>query len=116
MPCATQEDSASVPADRASAKADFLHKKCGALRIKISLSFSWDIEILQLPVKFQTTIDLTYKESWPSELGNYFVCKRFAVHNLLWSLEFVIQRNLEHDTIAAMVLLYNKYKEFQWYH
>ena len=38
---------------------------------------------------------------WPSGLGNYFVCKRFAVHTLLWSLEFAIQINLEHDTIAV---------------
>ena len=34
-------------------------------------------------------------------LGNYFVCKRFAVQTLLWSLEFVIEINLEHDTIAV---------------
>ena len=33
-----------------------------------------------------------------SGLGNYFVCKRFAVQILMWSLEFVIQINLEHDT------------------
>ena len=31
----------------------------------------------------------------------YFVCKRFAVQTLLWLIEFVIQTNLEHDTIAA---------------
>ena len=36
-----------------------------------------------------------------SGLGNYFVCKRFAVQILMWSLEFVIQINLEHDTIAV---------------
>ena len=36
-----------------------------------------------------------------SGLGNYFVCKRFAVQTLLWSLEFVTQINLEHDTIAV---------------
>ena len=34
-------------------------------------------------------------------LGNYFVCKRFAGQTLLWSLEIVIQINLEHDTIAV---------------
>ena len=33
-----------------------------------------------------------------SGLGKDFVCKRFAVPTLLWSLEFVIQINLEHDT------------------
>ena len=38
---------------------------------------------------------------WPSGLGNYFVCKRFAVQTLLWPLEFVIQTNLEHVTIAV---------------
>ena len=38
---------------------------------------------------------------WPSGLGNYFVCKRFAVQILIWSLEFVIQINLEQDTIAV---------------
>ena len=49
---------------------------------------------------------LTYKALRPSGLGNYFVYKRFAVQILLWSLEFVIQINLEHDTIAAR-LMYN---------
>ena len=38
---------------------------------------------------------------WPSGLCNYFACKRFAVQTLLWSLEFVIQINLEHNTIAV---------------
>ena len=38
---------------------------------------------------------------WHSGLGNYFVCKRFAVQTLLWSLGFVIQINLKHDIIAA---------------
>ena len=38
---------------------------------------------------------------WPSGLGNYFVCKRFAVQTLLWLLEFVIQINLEYDTIEV---------------
>ena len=27
---------------------------------------------------------------WITELGNYIVCKWFAVQTLLWSLEFVI--------------------------
>ena len=36
-----------------------------------------------------------------SGLGNCFVCKRFTVQTLLRSLEFVIQINLEHDTIAV---------------
>ena len=34
------------------------------------------------------------------------VCKRFAVQTLLWSLEFVIQINLEHDTIAVSVFVF----------
>ena len=38
---------------------------------------------------------------WPIGWGNYFVCKRFAFQTLLWSLEFVIQINLEHNTIAT---------------
>ena len=36
-----------------------------------------------------------------SGLGNYFVCKRFTVQTLLWSLEFVIQVNLGHGTTAV---------------
>ena len=36
-----------------------------------------------------------------SRLGNYFVCNRFAVQTFLWSLEFVIQKNLQRDTILA---------------
>ena len=38
-------------------------------------------------------------------LGNYFVCKRFAVHAVLWSLEFVIQINLERETIAIITYM-----------
>ena len=44
-----------------------------------------------------------HKALWPNGLGNYFLCKRSAVQTLLWSLEFVIQVNLEHDTIAATI-------------
>ena len=29
------------------------------------------------------------------------MCKRFAIQTLLWSLEFVIQINIEHDTITV---------------
>ena len=39
----------------------------------------------------------------PRGLGSYFICKRFAVQTNLWSLEFVIQINLEHDTIKVNV-------------
>ena len=42
-----------------------------------------------------------------SGLGNYFVCKRFVVQALLWSLEFVIEINLEHDTIAGIYVVTN---------
>ena len=34
-------------------------------------------------------------------LGNSFVCKRFTVQTFPWSLEFVIQINVQHDTIAV---------------
>ena len=46
-------------------------------------------------------IRLTYQALWPRGLGNYFVSKRFAILILLWALEFVIQINLVHDTIAV---------------
>ena len=71
------------------------------------------VEILQLRAKFQTAIVLCLRfiwitnssdhrrALWPNGLGNYFVCKTFAVHTLLWSLEFVVQINLEHDTITV---------------
>ena len=45
--------------------------------------------------------------SWPSGLGNYFVYKRFTVQTLLWSLEFVIQTNLEHVTITVWNLAWS---------
>ena len=50
---------------------------------------------------------------WPSRLGNYFLCKRFAFQILLWSLEFVIKINLEHDTIAIWNFL-SKFKYLNW--
>ena len=37
----------------------------------------------------------------PSGLGNFFVCKKFEVQTFLWSLEFVFQVSLEHDTITV---------------
>ena len=43
---------------------------------------------------------LTHQARWPSGLGNDFVCNRFAVQTLPWSLEFIIRTNLEHNTIA----------------
>ena len=41
------------------------------------------------------------RSKWPSGLGNYIICKRFADQTLLCSLEFVIQINLEHGTIKT---------------
>ena len=38
---------------------------------------------------------------WHSWLDNEFVRRRFAVQTFLWSLEFVIEINLEHDIIAV---------------
>ena len=35
------------------------------------------------------------------------LCKKFAVQTLLGSLEFVIQINLENDTIALIVLMFS---------
>ena len=43
---------------------------------------------------------LGHKAIGPNELANYIVCKRFTVQTLLWSLEFVIQIDLEHNTIT----------------
>ena len=39
---------------------------------------------------------------WPSALGNCI--KRFAVQTLLWSLEFAIHQNLQHDTIPVQLI------------
>ena len=63
------------------------------------------VEIIQLWAKFQTAMVLCsrFMVLWPSGLGNYFVRKRFVVQSLLWSLEFVIQINLEHDNIADII-------------
>ena len=36
---------------------------------------------------------------WQSGLDNFFVCKRFVVQNLMWSLGFVTQIILKHDII-----------------
>ena len=46
-------------------------------------------------------MNLLHMKSLPNPLGhkgldNNFVCKRFPVQTLLWSLEFVIQIDLEH--------------------
>ena len=49
-------------------------------------------------------------ESQPTGLSTYFVCKRIAVQTLLWSLEFVIQINLEHNIIAVIRLCFTSAK------
>ena len=70
------------------------------------------VEILQLRAKLQTVMVSCSRFIWitnssdhrrprSSGLGNYFVCKRFAVQSLVWSLEFVIQVNLDLNTIAV---------------
>ena len=55
------------------------------------------VEILRL--RYVEILRLGYAEIL--RLGNYFVCKRFAVQTLLWSLGFVIEANLEDDTIVV---------------
>ena len=40
----------------------------------------------------------------PTSYARDFVCKRFVVQTLLWSLEFVILVNLEDDTIAVILI------------
>ena len=55
---------------------------------------------MQVLLRWCRALDL-FGSQTPSGLGNYSVYKRFAVQTLLWSLEFVIQINLEHGTIAV---------------
>ena len=61
----------------------------------------------QLPLESLNSESLVYKvvTLWPKGLGNYLVCKRFAVQSLLWSLEFVTQINLENRTIVTFILV-----------
>ena len=61
------------------------------------MSIRW----FELRISYIRGIYLTCKAMRPCGLGNYFVWKRFAVQAHLWSLEFVIQTNFEHDTIAV---------------
>ena len=80
-------------------KTKRLWDRCTYFAIHITVSFvsywwkkiteSWDIS------------------TWTQVLN--FVCKRFTVQTLLWSLEFVIQINIEHDTIAIMESCWNCY-------
>ena len=52
---------------------------------------------------FGSQISVTL-EVRPRKLGNYLACKTFAVQTIQWSMEFVIQKNLEHNTIAVWSL------------
>ena len=61
------------------------------------------VEMLRL--RYVEILRLGYVEIL--RLGNYLVCKRFAVQTLLWPLEFVIQTNLEHDTMAYLKIITN---------
>ena len=67
---------------------------CKTARIQVK----WD-RISFRPIRM---IKLTPKRPtiWGLGLGNYFQCKRFTVQTLLLSREFVIQVNLQHDTIS----------------
>ena len=56
-------------------------------------------------------IQSSYLTLWPSGLGNYFVCKRFTVETLLWSLESVIQINLKHNTITVCCFIFQNKNE-----
>ena len=79
------------------------------LEIYVAHRFQWPQEGLNCESAKLLLGPLGHKATRP--LGNYFVCKRFAVRTLLWSLEFVIQINLEHDTIAkGNIVLRNR----QW--
>ena len=51
-------------------------------------------------VTLPTGPSVTYLTRPYDPMGNCITCKRFAV---LWSLEFLIDPNLEHETIAKIV-------------
>ena len=72
--------------------------------IKLRWCRARDLFGSQIPVTtvgFELRIPCIQSRYLTHGLGNDFVCKGFAVQTLLWSLEFVIQINLEHDTIAV---------------
>ena len=80
-----------------------------------------EVEVSQVDVEVEVGVSKidqlllsNIDQCWPSGLGKYFLCKIFAFQTLLRSLEFVIQINLEHDTIAEK---YDKIilKHFQKY-
>ena len=84
--------------------------------VGLQLWCAWDLfgsQILvttggfELRISWIGSSNLTHKVITPlrpSGLGNCFICKRFEVQTLLWSLEFVIQINLEQDNIAVWYL------------
>ena len=55
----------------------------------------------ELRISCIRSIYITHEAIWSNGLGNYFVYSIFAVQSLVWSQEFVIQINHEHDTIAV---------------
>ena len=73
--------------------------------MKLGLLIQWLYSIccgVLETIAMKTLATLAWNELWPSGLSNWLVCKRFAVQTFLWSLEFVIQIILEHDTIACL--------------
>ena len=74
-----------------------------------TINYNWnkcDGVVLEICLdhKFHWSQEVWTANLWPNGLGNYFICKRFAVQTLLWSLGFVIQINLEHDAIIVWQL------------
>ena len=82
----------------------FFHCDSVVLKICLDHKFQW----LQEGLNYESLkYNIVTEPTWPSGFVNYFVSKRFAVQTLLWSLEFVILINLEHDTIAVFLLFLN---------
>ena len=70
---------------------------CGYVTYFLNVTQHWTISFS----KNLHFVGYLHKTLWPSGLGNNFMCTRFAVQTLLWSLEFVIQINLKHNDIAV---------------
>ena len=73
--------------------------------LELSLYFYY-VEILKVRAKFQAAM-VPCSKLWLIGLGNFFASKRLAVQTLLLSLEFVIQINLDHDTITLLLWFLN---------
>ena len=73
------------------------------LEIYLDYKFSWPEEILNRETLAYEIVTKPTELTWPSGFNNYFyfLCKRFAVQTLLWSLEFLIKVNLEYSTIVV---------------